>query len=239
MQTPIHFYDPGDERHKSTRRDWISLGDSPDVPAACELTNGEDLPLEASDGKRPSANDQFVCLIHWSRLNFPTATVKKWANAHENARFIVISGGGQTTPADTPKNVLYYRQSVGQLLAGGFKTDFHTWYKAWSADTNYAWDPLNGDDEPLLAFRLLCEAKRAWGDADEKPRHSITIHAPKGIEDWLTPFSPKGIDNAEKITAVASMVGSDAIMGKAAAVLNAVKDNNNVDEAIKAFLDHR
>lgn len=90
------------------------------------------------------------------------------------------------------------------------------------------------NDEPLLAFRLLCEAKKECGSEDSKPFGStgITIHAPKKLNEWLAPFDGKDENDIERVS---GLIASEPVKAKVKAVFESVPDNDNVRRAISEF----
>jgi len=107
---------------------------------------------------------------------------------------------------------------------------------------------LNPDyREPIMALRLLCEAKRAVVnaktlhptatasglDTNTITMNGITIRAPATIAEWLRPFGGQTRDDISKVAAV---IGSGEISRKAECVLKAAADDGDLNEAIDRFL---
>jgi hypothetical protein len=193
---PVYFYDPGNIQYRETRRNWERLESAGVMPSPIELTNNENDNVSFTDaGRSVRCSGAFVCLVHASRLNSLNETVRRWARAHPVARFIVISGRAPTSPADVLENALYYRGTVGQDIDKDiFRERIHSWYIAWSKNSNYCWRPLDQDNSPILALRLLCDAWVMNRDASSERLHAshchngITVNAPIKPGDWFLPF---------------------------------------------------
>lgn len=105
---------------------------------------------------------------------------------------------------------------------------------------------LPGRVENLLAFRLLCEATKvvaaentkrttnAEQESNTAELSGITIHAPKHIGEWLSPFGENSSET--DIPKVAGMIGSGYVKTAAENVLKAVVQNQDPSEAITNFL---
>jgi len=212
---PIYFFDPGDQFYKSNRRNWDALEVAGRTPPPIELTNNEDLPL-SHGGSGVSAEGRFVCIVHWTRFNTPAKTLSAWAKTHSDARFIAISGGPIPPVADMPENLFCYSKIIGKdFNADLFKKTFLKWYDVWSTMPDCGWDVLDGNVEGLLAFRLLCAAKRETLNLSEKQKAygtEFTIFAPESLSEWLKPFGEyKAGKEIERIEEVASLIASGPI----------------------------
>jgi len=96
--------------------------------------------------------------------------------------------------------------------------------------------------ENRLAFRLLCEAKKACGQGKQGDFKGITIYAPSELDDWLMPFAPpegfpKDNTSDQNIAVVASMIGSGEVLTKAKAVLKAVEFENVCSKSANMTLE--
>jgi hypothetical protein len=106
------------------------------------------------------------------------------------------------------------------------------------------WDLLRRDRvEPILAFRLLCEAWKIKKIDRKENCEGITIHAPEKLEQWLAPFGIKFGDInknelvVEAIEQVAGMIGSGDIKTMAKAVLEtADSKGKDLEKVILDFL---
>lgn len=92
-----------------------------------------------------------------------------------------------------------------------------------------------GDPTVELAFRLLCEARLACGEAESSVIGLVEVRAPVALDSWLEPFEPKGKDQSERIAAVVAMMGSEEAKESASAVLDAVQRNEDVLVKAKEF----
>jgi len=92
------------------------------------------------------------------------------------------------------------------------------------------------NDEPFLAFSLLCEAYLLCDGEPSREVHGITIHAPTALKDWLAPFEINHEDE-NATNQLAGMIGTGELKTKVTDVLQAVmKEDNNLKSAIEAFL---
>lgn len=204
---PIYIFDQATQN----RRNWCKLEESGATPVPQDLENDETSQLapQGGAGRVVPYDSVFVCVIHFTRLNFGDSTTMKWATKYPNARFIAISGAALQPPENLPANLLYYRSAVGQELGiSAFRGRFIEWYRQWSTNSSLLWGPLDFDVTPLYALRLLCEA---WLLAHANPTDGIALPQPvldalgcsKGIPplpidfplavpatrgDWLAPF---------------------------------------------------
>lgn len=204
----IYIFDPA----TVNRRNWCNLEEAEATPPPQDLGNDEtgDLTHDGAARRAVPPHNEFVCIIHFTRLNFGDSTVRAWATKYPNARFIAISGSPLKRPENMPTHVLYYRSAVGQdLSATPFRGRFIEWYRQWSSNLSAPWGPLDCDMTPLHALRLLCEAwllsswperpehpcinelKAALQIEEEKPncQGGITLTAPKTRTEWLAAFA--------------------------------------------------
>lgn len=94
-------------------------------------------------------------------------------------------------------------------------------------------DTLYKDYEPLLAFRLLCAAKKECGEGFIKENAlgtDLAIYAPDGLEGWLRPFEESDIERAAKL------IGVGRYTNQVLAVLEAAeKEWSELAKAITEF----
>lgn len=74
------------------------------------------------------------------------------------------------------------------------------------------------NDEPLLAFRLLCEATMTCAGEPGLTNAfdtGLTIHAPQALGEWLKPFGEYDNEKkSERIEEVASLIASEPVRSK-------------------------
>jgi hypothetical protein len=128
-------------------------------------------------------------------------------------------GAGEIPDALTAKAAAHIFEALSDSLVTDLKERILSFWK----------------QEPVLALRLLCEAKQMCGNAPFKEVNGVTINAPISIEQWLAPFGKR---NAGEIDDVVQLMGRKEAREKARGVLQAVRDSGDVDGSISDFLTY-
>ena len=189
-----------------------------------------------------------ILIAHYSKLEANAITQEKielFCKTLSNCTVIIISGGTGGWRFSVP-NAYFHKTPVSYDKNDSFAKSFARFRSHLEQTGERAFHIFDPSNEPIYAFRLLCEAakiveeenkKRKETGADETNKaelSGITIHAPKGLPEWLAPFEGIG---ASDILRVSGMIGSDNVRTLAEKVFIAANGEGDLSDVIITFLN--
>lgn len=222
-----------DTEASGQRRDWKKLTGRNDLSGV--LLNGTR--LTRLNGEELPENSFGVVLIHTAYLDNKQDVPLISAN-YPRLALILLSAGGLP---DWPRGERYWSvgHPVDRSRNDAFGERLRDFLHKYEKTLEPAFRILEPNVEPMLAFRILCEAWIATGGDPEGEMNGISIHAPQDAEDWRSPFRKDGQTDLPLPDEVAILMGDAEISEKAKAVLEAADPARKGDlgKAVKAFLE--